>query len=250
METIVGIKGKDYVMLCADSSHPHSIMLLKDGKYCTNLTFLTNTVNDSAKKQNLILQFPFQMKTRSSKSPTHCWLQLLEMPAIQFSLSSTFPKTFCCTRCETATRWAQRRLLITHERTLLITCEPVTLIKWTCWWPVTIKPTAHNSRSSIIWPTLWRWIMEPTDTEECSVAAFWTSIIMRVSTTSVACRIIKPTQPNFLDITQDEAYDVLKKCAREIQKRMIINQNRFHVMVVDANGVRRLEDLTADNLKQ
>lgn len=42
METIVGIKGKDFVMLAADSSHPHSIMLLKDGKYCTNLKFLTN----------------------------------------------------------------------------------------------------------------------------------------------------------------------------------------------------------------
>lgn len=53
----------------------------------------------------------------------------------------------------------------------------------------------------------------------------------------------------FLDITQDEAYDVLKKCAREIQKRMIINQNRFHIMVVDANGVKRLEDFTAENLK-
>lgn len=59
METIVGIKGKDYVMLAADSSHPHSIMLLKDGNYCTNSTFLTNAVNDSAKKQNLILLFHF-----------------------------------------------------------------------------------------------------------------------------------------------------------------------------------------------
>lgn len=52
METIVGIKGKDYVMLAADSSHPHSIMLLKDGKYCAKLTFLTNTMNDSAKNKN------------------------------------------------------------------------------------------------------------------------------------------------------------------------------------------------------
>lgn len=55
---------------------------------------------------------------------------------------------------------------------------------------------------------------------------------------------------SFLDITQDEAYDVMKKCAREIQKRMIINQPRFHVMIVDGNGTRRLEDLTIENLKQ
>lgn len=43
METIVGIKGKDFVMLAADSSHPHSIMVLKDGKYHRILKFLTNT---------------------------------------------------------------------------------------------------------------------------------------------------------------------------------------------------------------
>lgn len=36
METIVGVKGKDFVMLAADSTHPHSIMVLKDGKYCEN----------------------------------------------------------------------------------------------------------------------------------------------------------------------------------------------------------------------
>lgn len=52
METIVGIKGKDFVMLCADSSHPHSIMILKDGKYCTKLKFITNTLDDSAKNKN------------------------------------------------------------------------------------------------------------------------------------------------------------------------------------------------------
>jgi hypothetical protein len=54
METIVGIKGKDFVMLCADSSHPHSIMILKDGKYCRNSVFITNTLNDSAKKTKFL----------------------------------------------------------------------------------------------------------------------------------------------------------------------------------------------------
>lgn len=50
METIVGIKGKDFVMLAADSSHPHSIMVLKDGNYNRNKMFLTKPkLNDSAK---------------------------------------------------------------------------------------------------------------------------------------------------------------------------------------------------------
>jgi hypothetical protein len=41
----------------------------------------------------------------------------------------------------------------------------------------------------------------------------------------------------------------MRKCAREIQKRLIISQNKFHVMIVDANGIRRLADITAENLK-
>lgn len=49
METIIGIKGKDFVMLCADSSHPHSIMVLKDGKCRQKPSFLTNALDDSAK---------------------------------------------------------------------------------------------------------------------------------------------------------------------------------------------------------
>lgn len=32
METILGIRGKDFVMLAADCTHAHSIMVLKDGE--------------------------------------------------------------------------------------------------------------------------------------------------------------------------------------------------------------------------
>jgi len=53
----------------------------------------------------------------------------------------------------------------------------------------------------------------------------------------------------FIDITRDEAYEIMRKCAREIQKRLIINQPRFHVQIVDADGVKRLEDITTENLK-
>lgn len=37
METIIGIKGKDFIMLAADSTHPHSIMVLKDGNLLVKL---------------------------------------------------------------------------------------------------------------------------------------------------------------------------------------------------------------------
>lgn len=51
------------------------------------------------------------------------------------------------------------------------------------------------------------------------------------------------------NITQDEAYEIAKKCVREIQKRLIISQPNFHVMVVDKTGVRKLDDITVETLK-
>lgn len=52
-----------------------------------------------------------------------------------------------------------------------------------------------------------------------------------------------------VEVTQAEAYDILQKCILEIQKRLIINLTNFHVAVVDKNGVRRLDDITAKTLQ-
>lgn len=52
-----------------------------------------------------------------------------------------------------------------------------------------------------------------------------------------------------VEITQAEAYDILQKCILEIQKRLIINLTNFHVAVVDKNGVRRMDDITAKTLQ-
>lgn len=51
-----------------------------------------------------------------------------------------------------------------------------------------------------------------------------------------------------IDLTQEEAYDIFKKCVLEIQKRLIINLSNFKVAVVDKNGIRRLDDITAKSL--
>lgn len=53
---------------------------------------------------------------------------------------------------------------------------------------------------------------------------------------------------SFADITQDESYDIFKKCVKEIQKRLIINLANFKVTVVDKDGIRNLPDITAANL--
>lgn len=39
METILGIKGPDFVMLAADCTHAHSIIMMKEGK-------ITNQIRD------------------------------------------------------------------------------------------------------------------------------------------------------------------------------------------------------------
>ncbi|XP_001356543.2 probable proteasome subunit beta type-2 [Drosophila miranda] len=50
------------------------------------------------------------------------------------------------------------------------------------------------------------------------------------------------------NITQDEAYDIFKKCIVEIQKRLVVNLKNFNVSVVDKNGVRNLEPISAQSL--
>lgn len=49
-------------------------------------------------------------------------------------------------------------------------------------------------------------------------------------------------------MSQEEAYDIFKKCVMEIQKRLIVNLPNFKVAVVDKNGVRYLEDITKESL--
>lgn len=72
METIVGVKGKDFVMLAADSSHPHSIMVLKDGKYRKNSRFSNQQHSMIRQKSLTKYVVQFQMKTKSTKYPTRC----------------------------------------------------------------------------------------------------------------------------------------------------------------------------------
>ena len=51
------------------------------------------------------------------------------------------------------------------------------------------------------------------------------------------------------DMSQDEAYDLLKACVREVHKRLIINLPNFQVQVIDKEGIKNLEDITVKNLK-
>merc|ERR1712025_58467 len=50
------------------------------------------------------------------------------------------------------------------------------------------------------------------------------------------------------DMSQDEAYDLLKACVREVQKRLIINLPNFQVQTISKEGIKNLEDITVKNL--
>ncbi|XP_037958738.1 probable proteasome subunit beta type-2 [Teleopsis dalmanni] len=52
------------------------------------------------------------------------------------------------------------------------------------------------------------------------------------------------------DITREEAYDVMKKCVIEIQKRLLVSLNNFKVAMVDKDGIQNLELINSKSLKE
>lgn len=49
-------------------------------------------------------------------------------------------------------------------------------------------------------------------------------------------------------MSQQEAYDLLKECVREVQKRLVINLPNFQVRVIDKNGVKEMKDINIKDL--
>lgn len=55
---------------------------------------------------------------------------------------------------------------------------------------------------------------------------------------------------NYLkNMTQEQGYDLLKKCVQEVHRRLIINLPNFKVQVIDKNGIRDLPDITFKSLE-
>lgn len=53
---------------------------------------------------------------------------------------------------------------------------------------------------------------------------------------------------SLIDSTEEEAYILLKKCVREIQKRLIVNLPNFKVQKISKNGIKDMQPITAENL--
>ncbi|GFG39406.1 hypothetical protein Cfor_08355 [Coptotermes formosanus] len=50
------------------------------------------------------------------------------------------------------------------------------------------------------------------------------------------------------DVSKDDAYEIMKKCVREIHKRLIVNLPNFKVQLIDKNGIHDLPPITAKHL--
>lgn len=53
----------------------------------------------------------------------------------------------------------------------------------------------------------------------------------------------------FSDANYQEAYDLLKRCILEVQKRCIINMPKFKVKLSYVGGVQELPEITKDNIQ-
>ena len=45
------------------------------------------------------------------------------------------------------------------------------------------------------------------------------------------------------DMSETEAYELMKACVKEVHKRLIINLPNFQVQVVDKEGIKNLDDI-------
>jgi len=52
------------------------------------------------------------------------------------------------------------------------------------------------------------------------------------------------------DLTREEAYELMKDCVREIQKRLVINLPNFEVRIVDKSGVSNMPDISVKTLEK
>ena len=51
------------------------------------------------------------------------------------------------------------------------------------------------------------------------------------------------------DMSETEAYELMKACVKEVHKRLIINLPNFQIQVIDKEGIKNLDDITIKNLQ-
>ncbi|XP_066152302.1 proteasome subunit beta type-2-like [Euwallacea fornicatus] len=53
----------------------------------------------------------------------------------------------------------------------------------------------------------------------------------------------------FKNMTQEQGYDLMKKCVQEVHKRLIVNLPNFKVQIIDRNGIKDMPDITSKSFE-
>ncbi|KAH8403216.1 hypothetical protein KR222_007813, partial [Zaprionus bogoriensis] len=192
METVLGIKGQDFVMLAADTMVVKSVFILKD--------------NQSKIRR---LGQHSMMGVVGNEGDSIRFAQFIVTNMKLYEIQHGFPMT-----TNIATHFTRNHLL-TNLRTnvpcqvamLLASCDP-----------------KEGPRLHFI------------DAEGSSQSVNFSGHGIGNAICSSIFRML--WRPN-LDC--QKAYEIVKKCVAEIQKRLAINLRNFEVYVVDKQGVRQLE---------
>lgn len=125
--------------------------------------------------------FPFQIRTRFTRSPTIWSWPRLVILAMPFNSPNTFRRIWLCTRCATATNWDRNRLLISHDEIWPTICAVRHRTTSICWLPATMRKRVPNCTTSITLRTRSRWTTPAKDTVASFPPVFSTDIGMQVS---------------------------------------------------------------------
>ncbi|XP_059613502.1 proteasome subunit beta type-2 [Phlebotomus argentipes] len=196
METIIGLKGKDFVMIAADCTHAHSIIMLKEDER------KISQISD-----NLLIA------TTGESGDT-----------VQF------------------TEYISKN---------------IALYKMRNGYELGPKAAAHFTRKNLAdclrsrSPYFVNLLVAGYDEKEGAELHFIDYLANAKSVNyaghgygGMFCASIFDRYYN-AGVSQDDAYEILKKCVAEIQKRLIINLSTFNVAVVDKKGTRFLHDITS-----
>ncbi|GAB0099812.1 Proteasome subunit beta [Sergentomyia squamirostris] len=196
METIIGLKGKDFVMVAADRTHAHSIIMLKEDEnkiYKISDNLLMATTGESGDT----VQFAEYIGKNIALYKMRNGYELSPRAAAHFTRKNLAD----CLRTRSA-------------------------------YHVNVLVAGYDEKEG----AELQFIDYLANAQSVNYAGhgyggmFCASIFDRYHNSS---------------ITQDDAYEILKKCVAEIQKRLIINLANFNVAVVDKNGMRYLDDITS-----
>uniref|UniRef100_A0A1Q3FDP7 Proteasome subunit beta n=1 Tax=Culex tarsalis TaxID=7177 RepID=A0A1Q3FDP7_CULTA len=201
METLMGIRGPDFVMLAADCSHAHSIMVLKDDEnkiYKISDNLMMATIGEPGDRvqfteyisKNILLYKMRNGYELGPKSAAHFTRKNLA----DYLRSRTPYQVNVLVGGYDEADGAQL-----HYIDYLANSLPV-------------KYAAHGYGGLFVSSILDRYHHEK--------------------------------------ITQEEAYEIMKKGVAEIQKRLIINLPNFMVSVIGKDGIKELPVISAESLKE